>query len=123
MTMGMATGTLSVPAATMATTIDVVSDELCTMLVASTPTNRPMNGLPADRIRASLKSLPMCLNPPPMSLMLTRNTYSSTTTPSTRRTGGIRSSMDGWVSVSMAGRKCCLLIVRAFLLAGSISVW
>ena len=40
-----ATGSGSVGAATMPTMIDVVTDELCTRVVARTPTISPTNGL------------------------------------------------------------------------------
>jgi len=58
MTIGMALRTLNAPEATNATTIEVVVEELCIMLVAKRPTNRPINGLDVVRIRYSANPLP-----------------------------------------------------------------
>ena len=71
---GMAVDTSSAPAATIATVIDVVVDELCTRLVASTPMKSPTNGFAVVMSNRSANPLPNSLIDAPIKLMLTKNT-------------------------------------------------
>ncbi len=74
MMMGTAFSIDSMPAATNPTTVEVVMDELWTMLVARIPMKRPTSGLDVVAIRRSEKPAPNISNPVPSNLTLTRNT-------------------------------------------------
>jgi len=73
MIMGIAFEIVITPEPTIPTTIEVVVEEDCTMLVARMPIKRPMNGFDVALIRFSANSLPKPLNAVPIKPMLTRN--------------------------------------------------
>ena len=73
MTMGMAPSMVSAPAATRATIMDVVVDELWTCVVASKPTKSPTNGLEVRSMSASAKPLPKSLKDRPIMSRPTKN--------------------------------------------------
>ena len=73
-------------AATRATTMEVVTEELCMTVVASRPTMRPINGLEVAAKKLSMKSCPISSKPSPSPLTPRRNTNSRATTLSARWT-------------------------------------
>jgi hypothetical protein len=73
MTRGTAFLRLKEPTATMPTTIEVVADELWTMLVARIPMKRPTKGLLVDSMSVFEKPVPKLLNVVPRRVMLRRN--------------------------------------------------
>lgn len=72
-------------AATSPTIIDVDTDELCTSVVASTPTKIPTKGFAVRLKKLSRKSVPNSLNPSPSPLTPSKNTNSKNKTDRTRR--------------------------------------
>jgi hypothetical protein len=68
----MAFWTVIIPLATMLTSMDVVKDELCMILVASNPTNNPTNGLDVVAISCSANPLPNPLKADSNNSMLTK---------------------------------------------------
>ena len=74
-------------AATSATTIEVVTDELCMIVVASNPTINPMNGFSVVRKKLSRRSLPSSSKPSPSPLTPSRKTNNRRTMPAMRTTG------------------------------------
>jgi len=89
MTMGtaLAIGSAFSGAATSATIIDVVTDELWTSVVARTPTINAMNGFSVAAKNDSSTSRPRDLNPSPSPLTPTRKTKRSARTMSARTSG------------------------------------
>ena len=73
MTIGMAPSMVRAPAATSATIMDVVVEELWTRVVARIPTKRLTNGLEVLSIRPSANPLPKSLNDRPIMSRPTKN--------------------------------------------------
>jgi hypothetical protein len=67
------------PELTIPTIIDVVHDELWTILVANIPINRPTKGFDVVLIRSSAKPLPKPLRAVPIRPMPRRNKYKQPT--------------------------------------------
>ena len=70
---GMALFREIISAPTIATTIDVVVDELCIMLVVTIPRINPMKGFDVARRRRSVKPAPESLKAVPRRSILIRN--------------------------------------------------
>jgi hypothetical protein len=70
---GTASTGFSVPDATMATTVEVTVEELCTMLVARIPIKRPAIGLLVYSNSVSAKPLPKSLKAEPIRVTAVRN--------------------------------------------------
>ena len=71
-------------AATSATIIEVVTDELWTSVVASRPARRPTSGFSVAAKKLPIRSSPSSLNPEPSPLTPIRNTNSSSSAVATR---------------------------------------
>ena len=120
-------------AATRPTIREVETEELCTRVVARTPTIRPMKGFSVARKKESSNPAPSDLNPSPRPLTPTRKTKSSRSTRAARTRGwsrGPRSRGSGMVVVSVnpcnrrEGSPACLRVVSGeSALAGSSAQW
>jgi len=67
--------TVNAPLAVNPTIIEVVTDELCTIAVASIPTKKATKGFVVIDISCSAKPVPNSLKEAPISLMLSKKTY------------------------------------------------